>query len=189
MKLIFKSTLILSSLFLVNSHAASQVTNISSENLVQIGKEAYWSADVSCDDGNVRAMQRKTDGTEWCGKDISIFCDIDKDTAANEICGGEYSAALALAESTKKAQSEAKAKATAKANLARAKQKKLAEKTLKQAQEAKKRQAAAIPIKQVISIDEQLVLIEQERLNLRRQELELQKRAIEIEKLLEALTP
>lgn len=190
MKPIIKIAFVCSSLLLSSNVALAQVSKTSSENLVQIGRDAYWSADVTCKDNNVRTIQRKTDGAEWCGKDITGFCETSKEDAAKKVCSSDYSSAidsLELARKTKEdAAKEAAAKAEASANAKRAEQRRLADQRIKQQQAAAKaKEAAAAPLKKQISIEEQLILIEQEKLNLRRQELELQKRAVEIEKLLE----
>lgn len=190
MKPIIKIAFVCSSLLLSSNVALAQVSKISSENLVQIGRDAYWSADVTCKDDSVRKVQRKTDGAQWCGKDIDGFCETSKDAAAKKVCGEEYSSELDSLESARitqeNAAKEAAAKAEASANAKREEQRRLADQRIKQQQAAAKaQQAAAAPLKKKISIEEQLILIEQEKLNLRRQELELQKRAVEIEKLLE----
>jgi hypothetical protein len=196
MKSIVKIALVLSGSLLLINPSFAQVSKISSENLVQIGKDAFWSADVNCEGGSVRTIQRKTDGNEWCGKVVSGFCATSKDAAAKKICDSEYTAALTLKESTVKAQEDAEkaqedaARAQQRAESAereRAQQRRLADQRLKQQQEERAKQAAsaAASVKKQTSIEEKLILIEQEKLNLRRQELELQKRAVEIEKLLE----
>lgn len=199
MKPIIKIALVLSGTLLLINPSFAQVSKISSENLVQNGKDAYWSADVTCEGNSVRTIQRKTDASEWCGKVVAGFCANSKDAAAKKICGSEYSSTLALKQSTVKAQEDAeKAQENAvraqqraeRAERERAEQRRLADQRLKQQQDAQAKQAAsaAAASKQQTSIEEQLILIEQEKLNLRRQELELQKRAVEIEKLLEKTT-
>ena len=202
MKPIIKIALVLSGSLLLINPSLAQVSKISSENLVQNGKDAYWSADVTCEGNSVRTIQRKTDANEWCGKVVAGFCANSKDAAAKKICGSEYSSTLALKQSTVKAQEDAeKAQENAvraqqraeRAERERAEQRRLADQRLKQQQDAQAKQAAAAASaaaasKQQTSIEEQLILIEQEKLNLRRQELELQKRAVEIEKLLEKTT-
>lgn len=188
MKLITKTAIVFSSVILTTVSAFAEVSKISSENLVQIGQEAFWSADVTCNDKSVRTIQRNADASEWCGKAVSGFCESNKEAAATKICGTEYSSALALVESSKKAKEDAEKarKRAERAEKERADQRRLANERLKQQQSARaKEAAAAAPIKKQITIEEKLITIEQEKLNLRRQELELQKRAVEIEKLLD----
>ena len=185
MKLTLKLYTTLLTSMLLTATAAAQVSSISSDNLVQYGKDqAYWESEVSCSDDSKRTIQRKTDGSEWCGKDIEGFCDATKESAATKICGTQYSSALALLETAKQAQNDA-AQAEQRARQAeqqRARQDRLAnERQL----ELERQQAAAAPLKKKISIEEELLKIEQEKLDLRRQELELQRRAVEIEALLE----
>lgn len=192
MKSIIKIAIVLSSPLLAINPAFSQAPKVSSENLVQINEDAYWAAEVSCNDNSERTVQRRTNGSEWCGKEVSGFCANNKDAAAVKVCGPEYSSALSLKESSIKAKEDAdQAKKRAdRAERDREEQRRLSEQRLRQQQEEKARQAAAAaaPLKKQISIEEELILIEQEKLNLRRQELELQKRAVEIEKLLEKAT-
>jgi len=182
-----RSIVIASSLLATGAHA--EVSSISSDNLVQYGKEeAYWVADVSCSDGSKRTIQRKTDGNEWCGKDVEGFCDSTKETTATKICGAQYSSALALLETAKQAQNDA-AQAEERARRAereRAEQRRLADQRIEEQRVERERQAAAAaPLKKQISIEEELLKIEQEKLDLRRQELELQRRAVEIQSLLD----
>lgn len=197
MKLVLKlsithlcSVVIASSLLATSAYA--EVSSISSDNLVQYAKEeAYWVADVSCSDGSKRTIQRKTDGNEWCGKDVEGFCDSTKETTATKICGAQYSSALALLETAKQAQNDA-AQAEERARRAereRAEQRRLADQRIEEQRLERERQAAAeaaaAPLKKQISIEEELLKIEQEKLDLRRQELELQRRAVEIQSLLD----
>lgn len=184
-----RNVVIASSLFTTGVYA--EVSSISSDNLVQYGKEqAFWVADVNCSDGSKRTIQRKTDGNEWCGKDVEGFCDSTKETTAVKICGAQYSSALALLETAKQAQNDA-AQAEERARRAerdRAEQRRLAEQRTQEQRAERERQAAAEPLKKQISIEEELLQIEQEKLNLRRQELELQRRAVEIQSLLDEST-
>jgi len=185
MKSILKQhTTLLLSLLSLTLTANAEVSGISSDNLVQYGKEqAFWVSDVSCSDGSTRTIQRKTDGSDWCGKEIEGFCDTSKEGAATKICGAQYTSALSLLETAKQAQNNA-AQAEQRARQAeqeRARQSRLASE--RQAQRDRQA-AAAAPLKKKISIEEELLKIEQEKLNLRRQELELQRRAVEIETLL-----
>ena len=185
-----RSIVIASSLLATGAYA--EVSSISSDNLVQYGKEeAYWVADVNCSDGSKRTIQRKTDGNEWCGKDVEGFCDSTKETTATKICGAQYSSALALLETAKQAQNDA-AQAEERARRAereRAEQRRLADQRIEEQRLERERQAAAAaaaaPLKKQISIEEELLKIEQEKLDLRRQELELQRRAVEIQSLLD----
>lgn len=200
MKNVLKPAMIFVSTVLFTSSAISQVSSVSSDNLVQYGKEdAYWVADVTCADDSKRVIQRKTDSNTWCGKDIDGFCDETKDAAAIKICGTQYTSSLALLEAARQAQNDAAA-AQDRANRAereRAEQRRLADQRLQEqiaerqareqriAQEQRialeKKNAAPAPLKTQISIQEELIQIDQEKLDLRRQELELQRRAAEIE--------
>jgi len=189
MKTLLKPIIFFVGAALFNSVAKSQVSAISSDNLVQYGKEeAYWVADVTCSDDSKRSIQRKTDGNEWCGKAVDGFCDASKEGTAEKICGAQYSSALSLLEATKQAQNNA-AQAEERAKRAeqeRAEQRRLAEQRIQQQRAERERiAAAAAPLKRQITIEEELIQIEQEKLDLRRQELELQRRSTEIEALLD----
>jgi len=199
MKTSLKPTILFVGTTLFAGTALSQVSSISSDNLVQYGKDdAYWVASVTCTDESERIIQRKTDGNEWCGKAIEGFCDSTKESTAAKICGAQYTSSLSLLEATKQAQNEAaqaeqRAKRAEQERLAeqqRAEQRRLADQRVEQQrlEREKKAAAAAAPLKRQITIDEELIQIEQEKLNLRRQELELQRRAVEIEALLEKST-
>ncbi len=174
----------------LTSTAQAEVASIAPENFAQYDKdEAYWVAEVSCKqtDGT-RTIQRKTDGNEWCGKDLPGFCDTDKDDAANKVCGAEYTSALAAIDDkikAEKAAAVAQARATKAEQDSAAAQRRQAQQERVRAQNERDRQAAAAPLKKKISIEEQLIKIEQEKLDLRRQELELQRRAVDIQKLLD----
>lgn len=197
MKLVLKlsithilSVVVASSLLATTAHA--EVSSISSDNLVQYGKEqAFWVADVSCSDGSKRTIQRKTDGNEWCGKDVEGFCDSTKEKTATKICGAQYSSSLALLETAKQAQNDAEQaeQRARRAEQERAEQRRLADQQIENQRIERERQAAAAaPLKKQISIEEELLKIEQEKLDLRRQELELQRRAVEIQSLLDKST-
>ncbi len=204
MKRVLKPVITFVSTMLFASSAMSQVSSISSDNLVQYGKEdAYWVADVSCADDSKRPIQRKTDSNNWCGKEVEGFCDTTKESAAKKVCGAQYTSSLSLLEATKQAQNDA-AQAEERANRAereRADQRRLADQRIQQQRlereqqaarqkrvadeeqriAAEKRNATPAPLETQISIQEELIQIEQEKLDLRRQELELQRRAVEIE--------
>lgn len=193
MKITIQSILATSFAVAFVSNAQAQVTNISSETFAQYGKdEAYFVADVSCNQGGAaRAIQRKTDGDEWCGKDVAGFCGASKDAAAKKVCSSDYTATLEEVETKAKAEREA---AAAKARAVAAEKERAAQARKAQQERARAAQierdkkaavAAAAPLKKKISIEEQLIKIEQEKLDLRRQELELQRRAVEIQKLLD----
>ena len=183
-------------LTLVNN-AQAQVANISAETFAQYGKdEAYFVAEVECEQGGaLRAIQRKTDGNNWCGKDVAGYCDASKDAAAKKVCGTEYGSAISLLEDKTKAEevaAEAQARAESERERAAVAERERAEQARRSqqqqaraAQAERERKAAAAPLKKKISIEEQLITIEQEKLDLRRQELELQRRAVEIQKELD----
>jgi len=189
MKTLLKSAMLFLGASLFAGTAMSQVSNISSDNLVQYGKdEAYWVANVTCSDEGKRTIQRKTDGNEWCGKSVEGFCETTKENAAKKVCGAQYTSALTLLEEAQQArdnaaQAEERAK---RAERERAEQRRLADQRIEQQRiEREKKAAAAAPLKKQITIEEELIQIEQEKLNLRRQELELQRRAVEIQALLD----
>ncbi len=189
MKTVMNSAMLFISAALFAGTALSQVSNISSDNLVQYGKDqAFWVADVTCADDSIRVIQRKTDGNEWCGKAVEGFCDITKEGTAKKICGPEYTSSLSLLQATKQAQDNA-AQAEQRAKRAeqeRAEQRQLANERIEQQRiEREQQAAAAAPLKKQITIEEELIQIEQDKLNLRRQELELQRRAVEIQALLD----
>lgn len=165
----------------------ANITNaavLSAEEFKQYApEEAYWVVSVDCEDGSdPRVVQRKTDGNEWCGKDVDGFCAATKKDAAEKVCSAEYSDALtqrgqAAAESQRRAEAQRQAAAEA----ARKRREDEARAT------ASRQQAAEAKRQNQIKIDEQLLQIEQEKLSLRRQELELQRRAVEIRESLEEL--
>jgi flagellar biosynthesis GTPase FlhF len=189
MKTVMNSAILFVSTALFAGTALSQVSSISGDNLVQYGKDqAYWVADVTCADESTRIVQRKTDGNEWCGKEVEGFCDTIKEAAATKICGPQYTNSLSLVVAAKKAQDDAEqAEQRAKrAERERTEQRRIANRQLEQQQlERERKAAAAAPLQKQISIDEELIKIEQGTLNLRRQELELQRRAVEIQALLD----
>ena len=176
------------------NNAQAQVASISAETFAQYGKDdAYFVADVECEQGgSTRAIQRKTDGNDWCGKDVTGYCGASKDAAAKKVCSTEYSSAISLLEDKTKAE-EAAAAAQARADSERERAAVAERERADQARRAQQqraraeqeRKAAAAPLKKKISIEEQLITIEQEKLDLRRQELELQRRAVEIQKELD----
>lgn len=191
MKTVMNSAMLFISTALFAGTAFSQVSNISSDNLVQYGKDqAFWVADVTCTDESTRVIQRKTDGNEWCGKAIEGFCDTTKEAAAKKICSDQYSSSLSLLQAAKQAQQDA-AQAEQRAKQAeqeRAEQRRLANERIEEQRVERERQEAeaqAAPLKKQITIEEELIQIEQDKLNLRRQELELQRRAVEIQALLD----
>ena len=169
--------------------ALSQVSSVSSDSLVQYGKEqAFWVANVICADKSTRVIQRKTDANEWCGKAVDGFCGDTKKSTAKKICSTQYSSSLSLLEATKKAQESAMQaeKRAERAERERAEQRRLASQRIeRQRIEREKKAAAVAPLKRQITIEEELIKIEQEKLNLRRQELDLQRRAVEIQALLD----
>jgi len=187
----FKPTLFLACTFLFVNTAMSQVSSISNDELVQYAKEqAYWVANVTCASGGKRVVQRKTDGDEWCAKEIEGYCDAAKEGAAEKACTNDYTSALTARESARQAQANA-AREQARARQAeqqRQEQRRLADQRIAQQRAERERQAAeaaAAPLKKQINIEEELIKIEQEKLDLRRQELELQRRAVEIQALLD----
>ena len=140
--------------------------SLSGEDFVQYGNEdAYWVFTAVCSDDSERKIQRKTDGTDWCGTDLTDFCDADKKAAAELICGSRYSEGLALQREASRA-----------------------EQARQQAEQERRTQAAAAASNaERIAIEEELISIEQEQIQLRRQELELQRRANKIEATLNDL--
>ncbi|MBL4671160.1 MAG: hypothetical protein JKX81_02780 [Arenicella sp.] len=191
MKTVMNSAMLFISAALFAGTALSQVSNISSDNLVQYGKDqAFWVADVTCADDSTRVIQRKTDGNEWCGKAVEGFCDITKEGTAKKICGDQYTSSLSQLQAAKQArdnaaQAEQRAK---RAEQERAEQRRLADQRVEQQrieQQRIEREQKVAPLKQQITIEEELIQIEQDKLNLRRQELELQRRAVEIQALLD----
>jgi len=195
MKALLKSIIPFIGTVLFTSTAVSEVSSISGDNLVQYGKEeAYWVADVTCDDNSQRGIQRKTDGDQWCGIDFDGFCDTTKESTAKKVCSAQYTSSLNLLEATKQAQNSAaeaeeraKRAEEARAQSIRAEQRRLADQRLESQRLERQRVANAAevePLKKRINIDEDIIRIENEKLKLRRQELELQRRASEIQSLL-----
>ncbi|MFT6406793.1 MAG: hypothetical protein ACJAQ6_000203 [Arenicella sp.] len=189
MKTVMNSAILFVSTVLFAGTALSQVSSISSDNLVQYAKEeAYWVADVTCADDSKRVIQRKTDGNQWCGKAVKGFCNTTKEGTAAKICSAQYTSSLSLLEATKQAQDNA-AQAEERAKRAereRADQRRIANQRIEQQRiERERKAAAAAPLKKQITIEEELIQIEQEKLNLRRQELQLQRRAVEIQAMLD----
>ncbi len=158
----------------------ANAAKLSGEQFKEYSAEnAYWVVSVDCEDGTPeRTIQRKTDGSEWCGKSVEGYCAPTKPAAADKVCAAEYAAVLAEraeSELAQKREAEAKAKAER-------------ERREREARVAAERQRAAEAKRQnQIKIDERLLEIEQEKLSLRRQELELQRRAVEIREALEDL--
>jgi len=199
MKKIARIAMVVAMNFVVSSAVIAQVESISPESFAQYGQDnAFWVAEVTCSgESNKRLIQRKTDGNEWCGKDVVGNCAENKDDVARKVCSPTYSAAMASAIDEQKAAQEAeKAALVAKAAEAKAakleaqrKEKALAAKRRQAAEakaraEEKKKALAAAPIKKKISIEQQLIKIEQEKLELRGEELKLKRRAVEIKALL-----
>ena len=180
MKYIISSAIF--ALFCTSTYA--QVKSVSGENFVQYGpEEAYWVFQAICDDDSERKIQRKTDGSEWCGKDLDSFCDTDKDKAADLICGPRYSEGLALQRETLRAEDAQK-----RAQQERERQEEQDLVSRRRAEEERARlaraQAAAASESQRIAIEEELLTIDREKLKLRREEIELQRRVNEIEVIL-----
>jgi len=159
----------------------AEVVSVSPEAFQQYGKEnAFWEVTVNCSIAgeNVdRVLQRKTDGSQWCGKEVDSTCDQNKGAAAAKVCGETYTEALnRLNEQRRQEQ-------------ARADQRKAEQAEVEAQQQAAKRNALQAADRQralqnTISIEEQRIQIEKEKLRLRRRELELQRRAQELEELL-----
>ncbi len=183
LKTVFKigSAILLSGLIV---SSASNAAVLSAEEFKQYApEEAYWVVSVDCQDGTEpRVIQRKTDGTQWCGKEVEGFCFTERSKAAENVCASEYTATVnekaeAQAEQQRVAQAQRQAQEKAARDQREAQAR--ASAARKQAEEAKRQSQ--------IRIDEQLLQIEQEKLSLRRQELELQRRAVEIRESLEEL--
>ncbi|GAA6137573.1 hypothetical protein NBRC116583_13200 [Arenicella sp. 4NH20-0111] len=142
-------------------------------------EEAYWVVSVDCENGSdPRVIQRKTDGNQWCAKELDGYCFDSKDDASKEVCGEKYSSAA----EELNAQAKDKAKREQEARDNERKRREDAERAA-----AERKRAADEKRQNQISIDEQLLKIEQEKLSLRRQELELQRRAVEIRDALKGL--
>lgn len=175
-------------LVLQNGHAA--VSTISSEEFAQYGREdAYWVFTVQCtDDDKGRIVQRKTDGSLWCGKDIEGFCDDDKNAAAEKVCSSEYSQALIniseqqeQQQQTLADQQRAEKRATEERQRAARARERAATERAKAAEQ--RRQAAAEELRRnEISIEQKILELEQQELELRRKELEIQRRAEQAKK-------
>jgi len=180
----------------------AQVKSKSPEEFVQYGREdAYFAFTATCSDDAKRVIQRKTDGNEWCAKDISGFCDENKDSAADKACSSEFALALGTVTSSKR---EAIAAKEAEAQNARAAQQEEQKRQAQAAQQQLERQRAAElereraqalaaaqtkarakakatqAAKNKLAIEEELLRIEEEQLELRKQEIELEQRAAEI---------
>ncbi len=155
------------------------VTLSSEEFTEYASEEAYWVVSVNCDDGSdPRIIQRKTDGNQWCGKEVEGYCFNAKAETAEKVCSADYSDSLATA---KRAEQERERQEQANRQAEQERRQAQAQAALAQ------QQAAEAERQKQIDIDEQLLQIEQEKLSLRRQELELQRRAVEIREALESL--
>ena len=131
-------------------------------------EEAYWVVSVDCEDGSEsRTIQRKTDGDQWCSKDLDGYCYDTKVVASDKVCGSAFSVAFTQAIENQQAEERAARE--------------------KREQERKRQQAAESERQNKLAIEAELLEIEQSKLSLRRQELELQKRAVEIRDQLKAL--
>lgn len=173
----------LGGVFAINGVSYAQVKSMTPETLAQYGPEdAYWVFSAVCSDDSERQVQRKTDGQQWCGKDIDGFCQQDKSKAADMVCGQEYSQGLALQRETQRAQ-RARVQAQRERERQRTAERQRAAQALAE-QQRQQAQVAAATSSQRISIEEELIEIQQEKIELRREELELQRRAQEIQSLL-----
>ena len=169
---------------LLSTNALAQVKSVSGEDFVQYGSEdAYWVFTAVCGDDSERKIQRKTDGTTWCGKDIDTYCDADKGKAAELICGSEYSNILESRLESARAE-EARNRAAQEERNRQQRQQQADRQRAAQEQARRQRAAqaaAAASGNERIAIEEELIAIEQEKIKLRREELELQRRAKDIE--------
>jgi len=168
--------------------SSAAVTSLSPEAFAQYGKEnAFWEVTVSCEGSDVeRIIQRKTDADSWCPKGAENLCSEERNEAAKNACGDDYSALLDREVRAKQEQADQE-------RLAR--QQRAAEEERQRAQAAAASKARAKPtispadakLRSRISIQEQRIKLDQEKLELRRRELALERRAIEIEEILETL--
>lgn len=158
-------------LFCTNTMAA--VNSISGEEFAQYGKDAYWVANVTCNEASdKRIIQRKADADEWCPKGADNLCDIDKALAAEKACSDEYNVlADQLVEEQRKQAEQAKQEQEAQAARKRDAERKKFEANKKASNK--------------IALEEQMLSIEQQRLDLLQRELELDRRAAEIDALIE----
>lgn len=182
-----KTVLKIGSALILSGLAAANISNaavLSAEEFKQYAsEEAYWVVEVDCEDGSKpRTIQRKTDGTQWCGKEIDGFCSSTKNEAAEKVCGSEYSATV-----NNKAEAQAEQQRRAQAQRQATEQAARDQREAEARATAAREQAAEAKRQSQIKIDEQLLQIEQEKLSLRRQELELQRRAVEIRESLDEL--
>ena len=148
---------------------ASYAVRMSTEEFKEYAREdAYWVVSVDCEDGSEsRTIQKKTDGDQWCSKDIDGYCYDTKVVAADRVCGNSFALALIQKQENQAAQEKLEQQ--------------------KQEEQQKRDQEEEQARQRQLAIEAELLEIEQEKLGLRRQELELQKRAVEIRDQLKAL--
>jgi len=138
-------------------------------------EEAYWVVSVDCENGSEsRIIQRKTDGDQWCSKDLDGYCYDTKVEAADKVCGNQFSLAYSQVLESQRAQAQAE------------RQQAEAER-LKREQEKQRKAAEEQDRQKQLAVEAELLEIEKQKLSLRKEELALQKRAVEIEEQLKAL--
>lgn len=167
----FQSLLVALSAFVTLAASASAVSaSYSPEQFTEYGPEmAYWVVKVKCDNiDEQRVIQRKTDGDNWCSKDLSSSCSATKSAMVKKVCSKEVTESLA---SAKRVENQRLLEEKTRQEQARKTQPKVSLKPVSSSNAVSQNK---------ISIEEKLLKIEQEKLSLRRQELELQRRAVEI---------
>ena len=164
----------------IMTSATAQVKSVTNEDFVQIGSDAFWVFAAICDDDSERKIQRKADGTDWCGQDLDGFCDADKANAAELVCDSKYTEGLAAAEES--------ARAAREQELARQQQQQEEQQRLErqraEQERAQREQAAAAARTQRIEVEQELAAIERERNEIQQQQDQLQRRAAQIKAVL-----
>lgn len=179
MQTLFKNHFLVAMGIATLSFQASAVTMSGEEFKEYAAEEAFWVVSVDCENGSEpRVIQRKTDGNQWCAKELDGYCYDTKAETGKEVCGEKYNSEF------DQINQQVKEKAQ-KEQAARDAERKRREAAAREATERKRAEDAKR--QNQISIDEQLLKIEQEKLSLRRQELDLQRRAVEIRDALKGL--
>ena len=173
----FKITTVALSLVLTLTHHHDvAAVKMSTEEFKEYAREdAYWVVSVDCENGSeARIIQRKTDGDQWCSKELDGYCYDTKVEAADKVCGNQFSLAFSQVLESQRLEAQAQRQR------AEAERKKIEQEKQRKAEQEKDRQNR-------LAIEAELLEIEQQKLSLRKEELALQKRAVEIEKQLETL--
>lgn len=162
---------------LLSGSLKAQVDSMSLENFKTQGDKRYWEIKVKCvGDTQTKKMQRVVNGKKtWCSFDDQDFCNENKFTLSQELCGSNE----AIADSSQQVVQEGSIVAITEPIPATSEDidgsQDLAEKVWTEA-EAEQNDKEALKTKlmrEQVQIEEQRILLEQKRLELVRRELAL----------------